>query len=801
METNNKSGRKLKKTLLIISGVIVLFVLLVILFISPLTKYMVEKYDEKYTGRQITMDWAYVNVFTGYLHFSNLKLYEQKNITGNTEKIFGKSVKPGDSIFFSANGISLNFEILKAFSKTYEISQLTLDNPKSIVIQNDSIFNFTDILEKFSPKEVADTLKKETLHLNILNVKVKNGEFHYRERRTPVNYFIKNFDFESDGKKWDVDTIAGKFSFTSGIGTGDVKGNCMVNIKNNDYRLTAIIKKFDINLIAQYVQDLTNYGSMSGNIDANIRSRGNLKDRTDVTNAGLLTLNDFHFGKQPGEDYISIEKLNISVKEVSPQKLIYDFDSLTVTKPYLKYERYDYLDNLQTMFGKKGSNIKAVQGDPKKFNLAIEIAEYVRDIGRNILRSNYKIGRLAVYKGNIKYNDYKLNEKFSIQLFPFDFLADSIDKKYKHVDLSIKSAIQPYGNMVVKINVNPKDSSDFDLYYNINKIPTTLFNPYSITYTSFPMDRGTIELFGNWHVRNGNINSMNHLILIDPRLSDRQKANVNKWLPMRLIMFFVRERGNVIDYEVPIKGNLGDPKFNVWDVIVDVITNIFIKPPTTPYRMEVRSIEQKIEKSLKLNWEMRSNDIQPEQEKFLREIADFLKNNKEAKINVTPQVYEAKEKEYILFNEAKKKYYLAIHSKKGNLSPDEEKEIDKMSVKDSAFVSYLRKQIKDSLLFTIQEKCYRYVGSDIVNKKYRELNEEREKSFKRFFNEEGIIKQISISKSHSVIPYNGFSFYKIDYKGDFPPSLLEAYRKMNELNNKPPREKFKNERKKYSGTI
>src|SRR5882672_3076117 len=108
---------KFKKAILISIGAIILFTLLIILFISPITKYLVEKYDEKYTGRQIKMDWAYVNPFTGYVHFSNLKIYESKS----------------DSLFFSAQGLSANFSLLKILSKTYEISQLTLDHPYGII--------------------------------------------------------------------------------------------------------------------------------------------------------------------------------------------------------------------------------------------------------------------------------------------------------------------------------------------------------------------------------------------------------------------------------------------------------------------------------------------------------------------------------------------------------------------------------------------------------------------------------------------------------------------------------------------
>jgi uncharacterized protein involved in outer membrane biogenesis len=188
--------RKLKNTLFILISTIIIIAVVVILFISPITKYLIEKYDEKYTGRQIVMNWAYVNPFTGYIHFSGLKIYESKS----------------DSVFFSANGISLNISMLKLLSKTYEISQCTLDHPLGIVIQEKKDFNFNDLVDKFSSKENSDTTKAP-LHFNILSVKINDGEFYYHEKLIPINYFIKKVNFESAGKRWDEDTIAAKFSF------------------------------------------------------------------------------------------------------------------------------------------------------------------------------------------------------------------------------------------------------------------------------------------------------------------------------------------------------------------------------------------------------------------------------------------------------------------------------------------------------------------------------------------------------------------------------------------------------------
>ena len=50
-------------------------------------------------------------------------------------------------------------------------------------------------------------------------------------------------------------------------------------------------------------------------------------------------------------------------------------------------------------------------------------------------------------------------------------------------------------------------------------------------------------------------------------------------------------------------------------------------------------------------------------------------------------------------------------------------------------------------------------------------------------------------------PYNGYSFYKIVYKGETPPDLIKAFQKMNELNDEAPRKKFEEDRKKNKNIL
>jgi len=770
---------KLKKILLIIFSAIIIICVVIVLSASFITKYLVEKYSVKYTGRMITMDWAYTNPFTGYIHFSDFKMCEFKS----------------DSVFFSANGVSFNIALLKLFSKNYKISQLTLDYPRIIVTQNKKEFNFNDMVEKFSSKKNPDTTKVP-VHFSILNIKINDGEFYYREKQIPINYFIKNLNIESPGISWDADTIAAKYSFLSGIGSGDMKGYFSMNLKTYDYRLTDIVHKFDLKIINQYIKTMANYGIFSAFLEANINAKGNFHDAGNISIKGVLAINDFHFGKNINDDYAAFKKLSVVIVELSPNNKKYIFDTVSLSHPYLKYERYDYLDNMEMMFGKGGAAVAAANNNSAPFNLVLEIGYYIKALSKNFFNSDNNINRVAINNGELKFNDYSISEKFTMDFNPVSVFADSIDKNHKRVSAIFNSGIYPYGNVSVSLSINPKDSGDFDMQYNLQKIPLTMFNPYIITYTSFPLDRGTIEFNGTWHVRNSIIQSDNHLVIIDPRLTKRLKNKDTKWIPMPLVMSFIRETGNVIDYEIPISGNLKDPKFHLHNVLIDLLENIFIKPSTIPYIVHVKNVENEIEKSLTVKWEMRHNSLLPDQDKFMERMTDFLVKNPTASIAVYPQQYETKEKEYILFFEAKKKYFLMINNMNiQSFSKADSLMVDKMSVNDSLFVLYLNKRTYGLMLFTIQEKCWMTIGSATINNKFDQLTLERATAFITYFKKKGVGKQVKIFAGQNVIPYNGFSFYKIVYYGEFPESLIKAYQKMNDLNDEELRNKYKRERK------
>jgi hypothetical protein len=161
--------------------------------------------------------------------------------------------------------------------------------------------------------------------------------------------------------------------------------------------------------------------------------------------------------------------------------------------------------------------------------------------------------------------------------------------------------------------------------------------------------------------------------------------------------------------------------------------------------------------------------------------------------------YSSKEREYILFFEAKKKYFMSLKAKDAqSFSEDDSEKVNNMSLKDSMFIRYVNKHVSDTMLFTMQDKCSKLVGSTLVNACFKKLNADRESAFRLCFKKKEVQSRIQIKAAENTIPYNGFSFYRIEYTGELPQNLIKAYQKLQEMNDEAPRKKYKRESKKLT---
>src|ERR1044072_5016878 len=123
-----------KKRSLIIAGSLLLFIVLLFAVLSPLAKYLIQKYDLQLIHREIKVESAFVNPFTGYVSFNGIRIFEDHS----------------DSVFISAKSLSGNFALLKLLFRNYEIDHLHLIEPKVHVIQDSDRINFQHVIDFYT---------------------------------------------------------------------------------------------------------------------------------------------------------------------------------------------------------------------------------------------------------------------------------------------------------------------------------------------------------------------------------------------------------------------------------------------------------------------------------------------------------------------------------------------------------------------------------------------------------------------------------------------------------------------------
>jgi hypothetical protein len=118
----------------------------------------------------------------------------------------------------------------------------------------------------------------------------------------------------------------------------------------------------------------------------------------------------------------------------------------------------------------------------------------------------------------------------------------------------------------------------------------------------------------------------------------------------------------------------------------------------------------------------------------------------------------------------------------------------RMSPKDSLFNLYMRRHLNDSAMHTTQQLCRAFVGPQLINKKYKYLNEQRKNKFLAYFSQRGVSDRLKLEKPVNRVPFNGFSYYQVLYHGNIPESMKEAFEKLRDYDNEEPRKSLKKKR-------
>ncbi|MFY8023805.1 MAG: hypothetical protein ACOVNO_00560, partial [Sediminibacterium sp.] len=163
--------KKSLKITVILSSILLGLVLMIIIFISPISKYLIEKYSEAYTGRKIGMQELSINIFNGSITAKGFTVFE------------AKSTKP----FFKTDVLDVNIAVYKLWVGKYDITSVELSSPYLQVIQKGDKFNYDDLMNRFFADDTTKKVETKPVKYWARNIQVNNATILYTNTKPLTN--------------------------------------------------------------------------------------------------------------------------------------------------------------------------------------------------------------------------------------------------------------------------------------------------------------------------------------------------------------------------------------------------------------------------------------------------------------------------------------------------------------------------------------------------------------------------------------------------------------------------------------
>ncbi|MDR3653062.1 MAG: DUF748 domain-containing protein [Paludibacter sp.] len=716
------------KILLTITSAIAIIVLILALGISPVTKNYIEKHSKELIGRKVQMKGLHINIFTGTLELDSIYLYEKNN----------------KDVFASIDTFFVNIELTKLLSKNLEISELKVVHPYLDVLQKGDVFNFDDLMSK------KNSSKKDTAHSSfpksivIRNIYFRGGTLVYTDqllkntiKMNDLGVSIPELSFGNGNTKGGVHLKIGD------IATLDSK--LEINMKTDGYKLNILVKNLAVNIVKPYVQQYYNINQFEGLVSGNLLIVGNTNHIMDFKLSGTSSASGFKMTNNKNEPIVSAETASVKMNNISYKTSTYLFDYIHASNAKLDFILNPKTNNISALF-KPEDKSKSSNSAPMTF----------------------KVTDLHVDNSQLVYTDNTLNSPFKLPIKRIDFLAKNFDMNGNN-DFKIKGSFPEGGTARFSWKGNMNDFSNQQIMMNLQNMSLKLMSPYCKYYTAYDITTGNMNFISKNNIRSNNITSSNTVDVYKMNVGKKQKQLKVKYnVPLRLALYIMKDKDDKINFDLPVKGNVKDPKFSYKKIIFKTIVNLMVKVALSPLKFLANSLGMNPDKMESIAIEPLQSGFTAEQYSQFNNLSTIIKKKPEMVLSLTQYVnLPDAMTEFALY---KTKFsYLNSLQKSENNTVISNQDVQSVQNNDKDFVQYLDTLVKHngmvSLQTTLQEKVNSLYSPDSLQVGLLNKLEKRNSYLKNYLMTSNEIPEknlvIKTAQIDSLRMYKENAIYKI----------------------------------------
>jgi hypothetical protein len=735
--------KKLFKYLSFLLISILAILAVIIIFISPITEHLIEKYDTTYIHREVEMEDLSLNIFNGKLTIKQISVFEPKS---------KKKLLYIGHFFTQINPYKA------AFSQEYDISAVKLNDFEVNISQRGSHFNFDDLLtlgESDTPKK-PEVKSNDTTRWCLRYIELSNGKLNYNDQLVGANARLNHLKVICPGLFYNKPEMHFMLS-TNVTGSGSVNTDFNLNSSTLAYTLKANINALQLNQFYPYLKEILKANDLQGALSTGFKAQGNFNRPEELALKGNLGISNFKIIDVLSDSLALFKQLNVSIDSINTKNNVFNLRNILLDEPYVKVDLFEDGTNFNRLLKVDSTTVETSVGtdtpgdsivtnvNGSSTNIFLILADYVKSIAKDYILNSYSADNVILTNGTIDYSDFSLGEQFYARLDSLTINSSRISSSNSRISAKLSTLVNHEGKVAVDISANPKDFLEMDLNTTIQKVPMVMFNPYMLYYLAHPFKKGGFNFKTVTTINaNHDLNSENALLMEKVKVGKRDKSITTATkVPLRMGVALLKDNKGNIDFKFPVTGNLNDPKYKLNKIIIKIFQNLLVKAVSSPFNALSGLLKKKEpETEFEFNY-LQSQFNKKKQAKILERLVETLKDKPELMAEFIQNVNPDKEMEFLAYQEAKKVYLNETAAKVFNepLSEDDIKLISGVQNKDSTFVQFVQSKVtKLSKLASHLDKCKNLVGVKELKNLHATLISSREMFIEKLFTDAGIDK-------------------------------------------------------------
>ncbi|MGD0885876.1 MAG: DUF748 domain-containing protein [Thermodesulfovibrionales bacterium] len=472
----------------------------------------------------------------------------------------------------------------------------------------------------------------------------------------------------------------GSVSTSGSVGINPLSASLAVNVK--DLSIVPLQPYF-----TDKVKIIVSDGGISakGNLSFAYAEGGGIK----ASYKGEASLAHFSsLDKLNTEDFLKCNSLYLKGLDVGYNPLFLTINEVALTDFYSRLIiNPDGSLNVQGIIEQDASKTETPAPEPSRQARA--------DAEKSAAPKTVKIGTVTLQGGTINFSDRSVKPNYSANLLEIGGRISGLSsEENKLADVDLKGKLEDYAPLEITGKINPlREDLYVDLKVNFQDMDLSPVTPYSGKFIGYTIQKGTLSLSLQYLIVKKKLDSQNNVSIDQLTLGDKVESPAATKLPVKLAIALLKNRKGEIKLDIPVTGNIDDPKFSLGQIIVKILVNLLVKAATSPFAL-LGAIFGGGEELSYLDFDYGSSAINEQGQKKLDTLMKALYERPSLKVDIEGYVDTEKDKEGLrqsMFNRKVKAQKLKDMLKKGLPAVP----VDEVKVEQDEYPKYLKMAYKE----------------------------------------------------------------------------------------------------------